>query len=92
MPKKFVAQQGALGTGKMVRLRNVCGSLSGKTLSGSVRCSRHRQDGVPKKLCGSVRWSRHRKDGVPNRILCSGRWPGHRKDGVPKTLVFSNAL
>ena len=28
----------------------------------SVRWSRHRKDGVPKKLCGSVRWSKHRKD------------------------------
>ena len=35
---------------------------------GSVRWSRRRKDGVPKKLCGSVRWPRHRKDGVPEKL------------------------
>ena len=35
-----MAQQGGLGTGKMVCLGNC----------GSVRWSRHRKDGVPKKL------------------------------------------
>ena len=35
MPRKLVAQQGGLGTGKMV---------------GSARWSRHRRDGVPRKL------------------------------------------
>ena len=37
MPRKLVAQQGGLGTGKM-------------ETSGSVRWSRHRKDGVPRKL------------------------------------------
>ena len=54
--RNFVAQQGGLGTGKMVCLGNFV-----------VRWSRHRKDGVPRKLCGSVRWSRHRKDGVPRK-------------------------
>ena len=37
MPGKLVDQQGGLGTGKMVCLRNSC---------------LDRKDGVPKKLCG----------------------------------------
>ena len=36
---------------------------------GSVRWSRHRKEGVPKKLCGSVRWSRRRKDGAPKKLI-----------------------
>ena len=39
MPRKLVAQQGGLGTGKMACL--AC---------GSVRWSRHRKDGMPRKL------------------------------------------
>ena len=39
MPRKLVAQQGGVGTGKMVCL--AC---------GSVRWSRHRKDGAPRKL------------------------------------------
>ena len=64
----------------MVRLRNFC---------GSVRWSRHRKDGVPKKRCGSVRWSRHRNDGLPKKLCGSARWSRHRKDGVPKELCGS---
>ena len=40
-PKKLVAQEGGLGTGRMVCLRN-------PWLSEIVW---HRKDGVPKKLC-----------------------------------------
>ena len=39
--RNFVAQQGALGTGKMVRLRNLCGSLSGGLGTGKMVCLRH---------------------------------------------------
>ena len=39
-----------------------------KKLRGSVRWSRHRNDGLPKKLF-SARWPRHRKDGVPNTLV-----------------------
>ena len=39
VPRKLVAQQGGLGTGKMVRLGNLW-----------LRWSRHRKDGVPRKL------------------------------------------
>ena len=78
MPKKLCVQEGGLGTGKMVCLRRLC----------SVRWSRHRKDGVPKKLCGSVRWSRHRKDGVPINPCGSRRWSRHRIDDAPKKLEF----
>ena len=44
-----------------------------KKLCGSVKWSRHRKDGAPKKLC--VRWSRHRKDGAPKKLCGSVRWP-----------------
>ena len=45
----------------MARLRNFVAEQAGLgTGKMSVRCLRHRKDGVPKKLCGSVRWSRHR--------------------------------
>ena len=42
MPRKLVAQQGGLGTGKMVRLGNYC---------GSARWSRQRKDDVPRFFC-----------------------------------------
>ena len=84
--RDFVAQQGGLGTGRMVRLRD-------SWLSEIVW---YRKDGVPKKLCGSVRWSRHsarwprhRKDDVPKKLCGSVRWSRHRKDGVPKKLSGS---
>ena len=61
-----------------------------KLLRGSVKWSRHRKDGAPRKLCGSVaRWSRHRKDGVARELCGSVRWSTHRKDGVPRKLVAS---
>ena len=44
---------------------------------GSVRWSRHRKDGVPRKLCCSVRWSRHKKDGVLRKLCGSVRWSRH---------------
>ena len=72
-----MAQQGGLGTGRMVCQRN-------SWLSGMVW---HRKDGVPKRLCGSVRWSRRRKDGVPKKLCGSVRWSRHRNDGAPKKLV-----
>ena len=43
VPRKLVAQQGGLGTGKMVRLGNLW-----------LRWSRHRKDGVPRKLVAQV--------------------------------------
>ena len=52
----------------------------------SIRWTRRKKDGVPKKFCGSVRWSRHKKDGVPRKLCGSVRWSRHRKDGVPRTL------
>ena len=39
--RNFVAQQGALGTGKMARLRNFCGSLSGGLGTGKMACLRN---------------------------------------------------
>ena len=45
-----MAQQGGLGTGRMVCQRN-------SWLSGIVW---HRKDGVPKKLCDSIGCSTHR--------------------------------
>ena len=62
-----------------------------KKLCGSVRWSRHRKDGVPKKLCvqeGSLGTGKM----VRLRRLCSVRCSRHRKDGVPKTLVFSKVV
>ena len=44
MPRKLVAQQGGLGTGKMVCLGILWFNF------GSARWSRHRKDGVPRKL------------------------------------------
>ena len=43
MPRKLVAQQGGLGTGKMVFLGNLW-----------LRRSRHRRDGAPRKLVAQV--------------------------------------
>ena len=51
MPRKLVAQQGGLGTGKMVCLGNLWLSKAEQEATcGSVRWSRHRKDGVPRKL------------------------------------------
>ena len=70
---KFVAQQGGLGTGKIVNLGNYLQRCMPRKFCGSVRWS-----------CGSVRWSRHRKDGVPRKFCVSVRWSRHRTDGVPR--------
>ena len=46
----------------------------------SIRWTRRKKDGVPKKFCGSVRcgslrWSRHRKDGVrAGKMVCLGNF------------------
>ena len=59
MPRKLVAQQGGLGTGKMVCLGNLWLS---KVVEAQERwCA--------KETCGSVRWPRHRKDGVPRKLV-----------------------
>ena len=39
--RNFLAQYGGLGTGKMARLRNFCGSLSGGLGTGKMVCLRN---------------------------------------------------
>ena len=66
-----------------MRLRNYVAQKAGegtekdgvpKKLCGSVRCSRHRKGGAPKKLLWLIKWwSRHRKDGVPKKLCGSVR-------------------
>ena len=59
-----------------------------KKVCGSVRWSRHRKDGAPKKLVaqqGGLGTGRM----VRLRNFCgSVRWSRHRKDGAPKKLLW----
>ena len=65
MPRRLVAQQGGLGTGKMVRL----GNLWLRKVVGPARWSRHRKDGVLRKLVAQQGGPGTRKDGVPRALL-----------------------
>ena len=59
MPRKLVAQQGGLGTGKMVCLGNL--RLSKVVWAQEKWCAQ--------ETCGSAGRSRHRKDGAPRKLV-----------------------
>ena len=82
-----MAQQGGLGTGKVVCLGNLWRRKDGEETCGSARWSRHRKDGAPRKLVAQ-------QGGLgTGKMVCLGNLSlckvvyRHRKDGAPKKLV-----
>ena len=64
MPRKLVAQQGGLGTGKMVCLANLWLS----------KWSRHRKDGVPRKLVAQQGGSQEGGLGTGKMVCLRNLW------------------